>query len=128
MDTRARSRIWTKRRLNALGYGTSYDQMIEILARHNPLGFDKSGTAKDECGGLVGALIPKLESMSDAHQLQFCLHDEFRKFFRLAAPADDDQCAKIGSELWQEWITFQHRRCADNPNISLTRQGRQNCA
>jgi hypothetical protein len=110
VDKRTQNRIWTRRRLKEQGYGALYERMTGILVRHNPVRFESPATAKEEYGGPIGALIPRLDAISNVHQLRFWLCDEFKKFFRNLAPAEEACYEGIAAELWQELTDFQQQQ------------------
>jgi len=103
-----RTRVNTRRELTKKGYGSLYDDLQQILLKHNPAKLDlQRGDMRDDYGLTVGTLIPKLKS-TDQSGLKHVLYREMSHWYRDDA-GDPNDYEDISREMWAAWTAFEQR-------------------
>jgi len=100
-----RERLQLEREILKDRYQSLYDQVLEILFRHDPIDINYE-TNTDEYDPEVGTILPRLKEASSENDVQKIVHEEFRRWFSLDA-GGPDRYGEIASEIWTAWRNFQ---------------------
>ena len=99
-------------------YGDLYDQMTEILYRHDPAHLAWAGVPKDEYAGEVCKILPQLKTVTSAVEAQKIIFEVFDYSFNFGysmqdlskavridnnAAGSEASYKAIAEEIWEAW-------------------------
>ncbi len=85
--------------LSKEAYRELYEQLVQILNRHDPIGLANLGAPHDEYEPEVGTIIPRLASAASAKDVTRIVYEEFSRWF-VAETGPPKAYAPIGDEVW----------------------------
>lgn len=83
-------------------YGKFFDEVVEILARADPLALVRGGAPRDEYQPEARTTLPRLRTCSSARDVRDVIDDEFARWFGeyYRSPSGYRVAA---SEIWEAW-------------------------
>lgn len=102
-------------------YGSLYDQVTEILYRHDPAHLAMCGVPTDEYAGEANKILPQLKNAKSALEARKIIYDVFDHSFnygcsgtdlsKIVKICDDEAGVEtdyqlIAEEVWAAWKTF----------------------
>jgi hypothetical protein len=90
------------RRLKA-EYGIPFDQVAEILFRHDPIGINFEDNT-DEYYPEVETILPRLKTCQSEEEVAAMIHQEFVRWFDPGTAGRRDSYREIAKEIWQAWL------------------------
>ncbi len=100
--SRTREEIVEERRRLKAEYRELYDQVAELLFRHDPEGINYE-TNTDEYEPEVGTILPRLRGCHSEDDALRVVHEEFVRWFGADTAGRRERYAKIATEIWQLW-------------------------
>ena len=103
----ARIRAEQKRVRQALRreFGAFYDELVALLAKHDPIGIVFGDLNADEYDAEVRTILPRLKDADSATQLCRIIHEEFVGWFDLQIAGPESKYAELAAEAWTAWRT-----------------------
>jgi hypothetical protein len=87
--------------LSKESYRELYEQLVQILHRHDPIGLIRLGAPHDEYELEVGTIVPRLQSAANAEDVTRIIYEEFSRWFGAASTTGPQTAyAPIGDEVW----------------------------
>ena len=83
-------------------YDELFDQIAEILFRHDPVGINFS-TNTDEYEPEVGTILPRLSVCRSALDVRGLVHEEFVRWFDVTTAGAVNGYETIANEIWAAW-------------------------
>ena len=83
-------------------FGEFYDELVALLAKHDPIGI-VSDANPDEYDPEVSTILPRLKDADSATQLRKIIHEEFVQLLDLAVAGPESKYAEIALEVWTAW-------------------------
>src|SRR4051794_13587041 len=81
-------------------YYSLYEEILDILFRHDPMGIN-FGTNADEYEPEVGTILPRLKEAASPNDLRRIIHEEFTRWFNDEDIAGHEaKYDKIAQEAW----------------------------
>jgi len=68
-------------KLSKEAYRELYEELVQILYRHDPIGLATSGAPHNEYEPEVGIIIPRLRSAASAEDVTHIIYEEFSRWF-----------------------------------------------
>lgn len=87
-------------------YGQLYDELSEILFRHDPMGINFE-TNTDEYEPEVDTILPRLKEASTPDELRRIIHEEFVQWFNgdeMVGP--ESRYEEIAQEVWTTYNRY----------------------
>jgi hypothetical protein len=103
--TRTREEIVAERQRLKAEYRELFDEVAELLFRHDPVGINFDDNA-DEYEPEVGTILPRLRSCQSEDDVRRVVHQEFVRWFDASIAGSEDHYAKIATEIWERWQKF----------------------
>ncbi len=92
-----------KRRLRAK-YGRLFDDLAEILFRHDPMGINFEENT-DEYEPEARTILPRLKTCHSPDDVLKVVHEEFQKWFGADIAGSRERYKDIAQEVWILWRT-----------------------
>jgi len=83
-------------------YGKLFDDVAEILFRHDPIGINFEDNA-DEYEPEVRTILPRLRACQDSDDVVTVAYEEFQKWFGPEIAGDSEKYRGLGEEIWHLW-------------------------
>ena len=80
-------------------YGKLFDQLAEILFRHDPIGINYEDNS-DEYEPEVRTILPRLRTCHDSQDVVSVVYEEFQKWFGPDIAGDKEKYRSLGEEIW----------------------------
>ena len=78
-----------------------YEELVQILYRHDPIGLARLGAPSDEYEPEVGTIIPRLTSAECAEDVTRIVYEEFGRWFGAESTTRPQTAySPIGEEVW----------------------------
>ena len=84
-----------------LTYRVSHRELLELLARHDPMGLIKIGLPDDEYSPEARAILPRLDEANSPADLRRIVHEEFVRMFSEELAGEESDYEKIAQEIWE---------------------------
>ena len=84
-------------------YGELFDQIMEILFRHDPVGINFEVNT-DEYSPEARTILPSLRGCHSVEDTQRLVHQEFQAWFGLKTAGPYEWYAACSTEIWQAWL------------------------
>ena len=97
-----REEILQERRLLRNEYRQLYEDLTQLLFRHDPIGINFENNP-DEYQTEVGTILPRLCGCKSEDDVLGVIHEEFVRWFDRATAGPKESYAKIAAETWQLW-------------------------
>lgn len=82
-------------------YRELYEELVQVLYRHDPIGLASSGAPHDEYEPEVGTIISRLRSAANAEDVTRIVYEEFSHWFGAESTTGPYKAyAPIGEEIW----------------------------
>ncbi|MEL7569559.1 MAG: hypothetical protein AAGU14_03255 [Eubacteriaceae bacterium] len=85
------------------GYENLYNEVLEILWRHDPIGI---GYLSDEYEPETGTILPRIKEASSQAELRNIIYQEFVKWFNEELAGKEENYNQIAHEIWECWNKF----------------------
>ena len=85
-------------RLKAV-YGRLFDEVSEILFRHDPIGIN-FGSNTDEYEPEVETILPRLKEAHSASELRRIIYEEFARWFNGDDVGSEEDYEAMAQEVW----------------------------
>lgn len=85
------------------GYENLYNEVLEILWRHDPIGL---GYISDEYVPETGTILPRIKEASSHAELRNIIYQEFVKWFNEELAGKEENYNQIAHEIWECWNKF----------------------
>lgn len=119
----AHEKIKAERRRLKAQYGVLYDEVIEMLARHDPIHLTRNGAPDDEYEGEARAILTRLKEAQSISEVRDLIHEVFVQSFNYGYGADQDpdkddpKCTddlagaasnydEVAREVWAVWQRY----------------------
>jgi hypothetical protein len=106
--TATREQILEERRRLRNEYGQLYQDLAQLLFRHDPIGINFENNT-DEYEPEVGTILPRLRACKSEGDVLQVVHEEFARWFGQATAGAKESYAKVATETWQLWMQFSRR-------------------
>lgn len=83
-------------------YGKLFDQVTEILFRHDPIGLDFEDNT-DEYQPEARTILPRLRTCHSSDDVVTVAFEEFQKWFHPHGVGDKERYRALGKEIWNVW-------------------------
>ena len=83
-------------------YGKVFDQLAEILFRHDPIGINYDDNT-DEYEPEVRTILPRLRACQDSDDVVEVAYEEFQKWFGPEIAGGREKYRALGEEIWHLW-------------------------
>ncbi len=80
-------------------YKELYDEVLEILFRHDPIRIN-FGDNTDEYEPEVGTILPRLKEAHSPEELRRIIHQEFIRWFDENIAGAEEKYTHIAQEVW----------------------------
>ena len=90
-----------RRRLKTL-YKGLYDDVNEILFRHDPIGINFEDNT-DEYEAEVGTILPRLTLANSIADVRLIVYEEFVRWFDEEIAGPIENYSDIAKEVWKVW-------------------------
>jgi hypothetical protein len=80
-------------------YNSVYDEVLDILFQHDPIGINFKINA-DEYEPEVGTILPRLREAASPNDLRYIIHEEFSHWFSESIAGPEAKYDKIAQEVW----------------------------
>jgi len=104
--TKTREEILQERRRLRAAFGELYDDVAELLFRHDPIGINFENNS-DEYEPEVGTILPKLRTCQSASDVLQIVHEEFVRWFDPATAGPKERYVELSAEIWQLWQSYR---------------------
>jgi hypothetical protein len=108
MSTEDAEEIRAKRKCLKEEYGKLYDEFLELLFRHDPIGINFEDN-QDEYAPEVGTILPRLKETNSPKSLQRIIHQEFVRWFSSGDAGPESAYEKVAEEMWSAWQRQKQR-------------------
>src|SRR6266852_7943123 len=111
--SRTREEIVDERRRLKAEYRELYDQVAELLFRHDPIGINFE-TNTDEYEPEVGTILPRLKEAVSPEELCRIIYEEFFRWFNgdeLVGPPS--KYTDIAKEIWNAYENSNNKRSGE---------------
>ena len=96
---RTREDILTENKRLKAQYGKLFDDVAEILFRHDPIGINFEDNT-DEYEPEVRTILPRLRTCQDSDDVVTVAYEEFQKWFGPGIAGDSEKYRALGEEIW----------------------------
>lgn len=86
-------------------YKNLFDDVSEILFRHDPIGINFEENT-DEYEPEAGTILPRLRDCRSQEDVVNVVFEEFNKWFNYSV-GPKDKYQLIATEIWRAWATFK---------------------
>lgn len=114
-------RIRANQRLAKQKYGSLYDEVLRILAKHDPIDIAE---LPDEYDPEVRTILPRLEHARSALDARRIIHEEFVQWFSKGLAGPEENFERVSAEVWEAWNRFRARRSSVGSRRSKRTSGR----
>jgi hypothetical protein len=83
-------------------YGRLFDQIAEILFRHDPIGINFEDNT-DEYEPEVRTILPRLRMCKHSDDALKVVHEEFQKWFGPETAEGEEKYRSTAEEIWLLW-------------------------
>ncbi len=83
-------------------YGQLFDDVAEILFRHDPIGINFEDNT-DEYEPEARTIVPRLKTCRSPQDVITVVHEEFQRWFDPEIAGSRDRYATIADEVWCLW-------------------------
>ena len=88
-----------------------YEELLQILHRHDPIGLARLGAPMDEYEPEVGTIVSRLRSAASAEDVTRIVHEEFGRWFGAESTTGPKAAySAIGDEVWS-LLSNKYRDC-----------------
>ena len=95
-------------------YASLYDDVLGILAKHDPIGIAQ--VAKDEYEPEVDTILQRLEGARLAFDARRILHEEFVQWFSIDLAGSEENFEKMAREVWAAWGRHRNGPATEPPH------------
>ena len=90
-------------------YGAIFDIIAAILFEADPIGINYQ-TNTDEYEPEVGTILPRLDRVTSAAEVQQVVHEEFCRWFDAEQVGPRENYSSVAEKIWQAWCASSQRR------------------
>ena len=90
-------------------YGAVFDIVAAILFEADPIDINYK-TNTDEYEPEVGTILPRLEHVTSAAEVQQVVYEEFCRWFDAEQVGPRENYGSVAEKIWQAWCGSSHHR------------------
>lgn len=84
-------------------YTHLFDEVLEVLRRHDPIRLHELGAPDDEYAPEARTIIPRLRSAAGPDDALRIVHEEFQQWFGIDTAGPLDNYRNAAREIWTLW-------------------------
>jgi hypothetical protein len=86
-------------------YGRTFDDIVTLLERFDPVGLAEAGAPRDEYRNEASTIIPRLRTATSVDQVSAIVHDEFVEWFDEATAGPPERYGTLARAIWGVWLS-----------------------